>query len=115
MNYQKYAVKAEKKITQYGSPCLIRRKADPVYDETTDSWSSTETVINGKAVEGNFEFSDVNGTSIHIGDVNLIAVFESAPVVGDVLDFADRKYNIVIINPVRPDGKTVILYDILAR
>lgn len=115
MNYSDYAEIAKEKIDEYGGACSITRKGSATYNKATNTWTSQDTVINGKAILGNFDMANVNGSSVQVGDVSITAIFESAPVVGDVIDFGGKKYNAVNISEVNPDGSTVILYRIQAR
>lgn len=63
----------------------------------------------------NYNLKNIDGTTIKNGDINLLSVFDDKPVLNDVIVFGGNKYTVMNVNPVCPDGETVIYYDIQAR
>lgn len=116
MDYGKYAVKAKNKIEQYGGLVqIIRKGEDEVYDPETNSYVSTETIIKGKGILSRYTTEQTNGTLILQGDVKLMCVLDSAPVLDDVLEIGGVKYLVKDIAPLNPDGNTVIYYNLQLR
>lgn len=116
MGYQKYADKTLLKLSQKGGTCTLTRKGDTeVYDPTTNTYSSTDVTINGKALMSNYSESAVNGTIVLAGDVKFMAVFDEPPKNTDIINFGGISYTIVRITPFNPDGNCVIYYTIQAR
>ena len=59
--------------------------------------------------------TNINGTTIKAGDVNIMCIFDSKPEVNDVIQFGTKEYNCVSIDEVNPDGNTVLYYTIQGR
>ena len=116
MNYQKYAEKAKAKISQYGSPCkVIRKDANEQYDEEKDEYIGTDTEINGSAIISTYSSSDIDGTNIKMGDVRIMCVLESPPMVEDRIQVGGKEYSILDVSELNIDGNTVIYYKVHGR
>ena len=116
MNYQKYAEKALEKITQYGAPCkILRRTGDGAYNPETNEYESEIIEITGNAIDGVYSLANIDGTNIRASDIRLMASFVEEPKVDDKLYWGAKEYTIVSIRNIKPDGKTVIYYDVQCR
>lgn len=115
MNYQTVAKKAYNAIKKYGSACFIVRKGEEVYNPATNSYEAVETHVNGYALQENYKANEIDGTRIQVGDVKLMAVFESTPVNGDEVVFGVNRYVVVDFDKLSPDGETNIYYGVQCR
>ena len=116
MNYQKYAAKALDKITEYGSPCkILRETGNEIYNAETNEYESKIIEITGNAIEGAYSLANIDGTNIRAGDIRLMASFGEVPKVDDKLYWGEKEYTIVSLREIKPDGKTVIYYDVQCR
>ena len=76
MKYDKYAVKARRKISQYGSTAIITRIEGESYNKETNAYSGTEKKYYGAAIAETVDLSKVNGTSVLMGDVFVMCIME---------------------------------------
>lgn len=115
MNYEEIKQKARLKLSAYGSTVTITRKGERVYNKDTHSYSSVDKFIIGCGVLQNIDISKTNGTSILVGDCSLMCSFDESPVIGDSLVIGDKKYTVVNVNSLSPNGITNIYYDLQLR
>lgn len=115
MNYKDIQKKAYNAIKKNGSACCIVRKGSEVYNKTTNTYTSTTEQINGYALQENYKANEIDGERIQVGDVKLMAVFDSTPVNGDEITFGNNKYVVVNFDVLSPDGKTNIYYGVQCR
>lgn len=115
MKYDKYAVKARTKISQYGSTVHITRVTEGSYNKETNAYSDTKVDIYGAGIQDNLDLSKVDGKNILAGDVMLMCVLEAEPKVDDSLEWGGASYNVVNAYPMSPDGSTVIYYTLQLR
>lgn len=115
MDYTKYNTKVFNKLNEYGASVYILRKGNEEYNEETNEYEGTDYRINGKGILRNFNFRNINGTTILNGDVQLMCVFDEKPLINDVVYIGEKNYTIVAINEVNPDGSNAIFYNIQGR
>lgn len=115
MNYTAIANKVVNKLKQYGTACQIKRVSGEVYNPETNEYENTETVVNGNGIAGNYALEAVDGTNVKIEDVNIMCMFDSAPVVNDKLTFGSKEYSIISIKEVNPSGNKVLYYEAQCR
>ena len=115
MNYAPYADKAFAKIKQYGSAIMITHSGKKEYDPATDSYIDNGTTVLGVAIQRNYQLRDIDGTNIKVGDVQFMASLHGKPFVNDEIIFESKKYTVVNVTALAPDGKTDIFYTIQAR
>lgn len=115
MDYRKYSNKAIVKLEKYGGECTITRMGEEVYNTETNTYEGEETVIKGKGILSNYSDSQINGTLILTGDRKLMCYLESEPIIDDVLTIGGIDYLVKGINPLNPDGSTVIYYNLQLR
>lgn len=116
MSYLDYKKKADEKIRQYGSPCKLIRKLEGEYNPETNEYESGEIIINGYAVQSNYNQEVVDGTNIKAEDILLTCSFNEKPYPSDEIEYAGKKY--VIVPPIKelnPNGMVAIYYKIQAR
>ena len=115
MNYQKYADNAYTKIKQYGSPIIIKRAGKAVYDPSTNTYTDSGAQLDGFAIMRNYNQHNIDGTNIRIGDVQFMAYLSGQPKSNDSITFGNKKYTVVNVDVMNPDGNTDIFYTIQAR
>ena len=115
MNYQKYADKAYEKIKKYGSAIMITQSGAKVYDPTTNTYVDSGTSVLGVAIQRTYSQKDIDGTNIKMGDVEFMASLNGKPQANDEIEFEGKKYTVVFVRPLAPDGATDIFYTIQAR
>ena len=115
MNYQKYADKAFDKIKKYGSAIMVTHSGKKEYDKETNTYVDNGTTVLGVAVLRNYLQKDIDGTNIKVGDVQFIASLHGRPFANDEIVFESKKYTVVNVTVLAPDGKTDIFYTIQAR
>lgn len=115
MNYQKYADKANSKISKYGSPITITRSGNSEYDATTNTYTDSGTELSGFAIQSNFNQRDIDGTNIRMGDVLFMACLNGRPMTNDSISFNGNTYTVVNVRPLNLDGNTDIYVNIQAR
>ena len=115
MNYQKYALTAYKKLKQYGSPITIKRSGKREYNPDTNTYTDGGTELGGFAIMRNYNQHNIDGTNIRIGDVQFMAYLSGQPKSNDSITFGNKKYTVVNVDVMNPDGNTDIFYTIQAR
>lgn len=115
MKYDKYAVKARAKISQYGSTAKITRVSGEEYDPQTNTYSGSKEEIYGAGLAMSIDWNRVDGKNILAGDVFLMCVFESEPKQDDRLEWGGKSYNVVKADPVSPAGDVVIYWELQLR
>lgn len=115
MNYEALKEKVKEKLSSYGSVATITRKGDRVYNKETHTYESTETNIIGCGYLSTIDISKANGTTLLFGDAVLMCSFNETPVIGDVLTFGMKKYNVLSVNPLNPNGEVDIYYNLQLR
>lgn len=115
MNYDVIKQKARAKLSAYGSTATITRKGERVYNTETHSYSSTDVFIVGCGILQSIDISKVNGTTILAGDCSLMCSFDESPIIGDSLVIGNKKYTVVNVSPLSPNGLTNIYYDLHIR
>lgn len=115
MKYDKYAVKARTKLTQYGSKVHITRVTEGAYNKETNEYSDTTQDIWGVGLQDNLDLSKIDGKNILAGDLMLMCVLDGEPKVDDSLEWGGASYNVVNVYPMSPDGSTVIYYTLQLR
>ena len=115
MKYDKYAVKARTKISQYGSTVKITRVKGEAYNPQTNTYSGTDEYIYGAGLAMSIDWSRIDGKNILAGDVFLMCVLESEPKQDDRLEWGGKSYNVVNADPVSPDGSVVIYWELQLR
>lgn len=115
-DYNSYRNKALEKINKYGGDLILRRAgAGEVYDPETNSYIDEGIEIAGRGIISSVSEKNADGKNILVGDLSIMAVFDSAPIVGDDLYIAGKKYKVVIKTELNPSGETAIYYKLIAR
>ena len=115
MNYQKYADKAYAKLRQYGSLITCKRSGKKVYDKTTNTYIDTGKEFTGVAIQRSFDQKNIDGTNIKFGDVLFMASMEERPLSNDTVTFKSKKYTVLDVQPMNPNGEVDIFVNIHAR
>jgi len=115
MNYNKIVNKVKKALQKNGNKCYIARESERVYNPLTNEYESEVSVVNGFAVQDTFDLRNINGTTVQIGDVNLMCYFDEVPSVNEKIHFGNKEYTIISITPLSPDGVVDLYYMIQAR
>lgn len=116
MKYNLYAKKTCEKIKKYGSECVIERIKESFYDKSTNTYEDKKEILNGYAIQLVLDTNSIDGKNIKIGDISLMCSFlDGVPTVNDTIFFAEKKYSIISAEPVSPNGKEVIYYEVYAR
>ena len=114
-DYTKYQTKTASKLRQRGGPITVRRAGKKVYDPKTNTYIDTGKEFSGYAVQKSFSIKNVDGTNIRFGDVLLMASLDERPLSNDTVNFGGRSYTVIDVQPLNPDGRTDIFYNIHAR
>lgn len=115
MNYGKYAEKAYEKIRKYGSAITVRRGGKKVYDPETNAYEEFGEEFGGVALQRSFSQKNIDGINVKFGDVLFMACVDGKPQSDDTVIFGDRKFTVVNVEFVNPDGMTDIFVRIQAR
>lgn len=115
MNYLSVAKKARNAIAKNGSPCKIVRSTEDVYNPDTNEYEKKEQVISGVALQEAYAAEMIDGTIIKSGDVKLMCSLDGEPKEGDVIEFSGKRYSVISVSSLNPDGKTVIAYTVQGR
>lgn len=115
MNYQPYAETALEKLKEYGSPITIKHSGKREYNPATNTYTDSGTEITGFAILRNYNQHNIDGTNIRIGDVQFMASLNGLPKSNDSITFGNKKYTVVNVDVMNPDGNTDIFYTIQAR
>lgn len=119
MNYAKMKTTAQKLIGSNGSPCVVEKVGEKIYNPTTHKYEETKIALTGVAVMTSYNEKDINDTTILRGDVLINFVIDEGqadvPKVGDTAIFGDNKYKVVNVKPIVPNGKVTLLYQLQGR
>ena len=116
MNYEIYGKVAVEKISQYGGDLRIIRKTDEKYNPDTNEYESEGEIINGKGLLSYYDETFMNGSTVQNGDVRFMCIFfNGSPKTSDVIEFGNKKYNVINVNEFNPNGNYVIYYKVQAR
>ncbi len=126
MSYEAKRASTYLKLRSKGAPCNLVKPvpgADPVYDPETDSTTTPSTNHSGYCLISGFEAKVVDGKTILADDAKILCLFadKSVPdankdtiVVNPDTDYQET-FKIVGGKPLKPDGKTVILFTAQGR
>ncbi len=115
MDYSKYSKTVQDKLSQYGNTMYIIRKGEEVYNPDTNEYEGEEIRIKGLGLLSNYSIDHINGTSILNGDVNIMAYFTEKVFAGDVIEYGDKKYTVITVRELNPNGMNAIYYLIQGR
>ena len=114
-DYTKYKNKAYKKLKEKGSPITVKRAGKKVYDKTKNTYTDTGKEFSGYAVQRSFDQKNIDGTNIKFGDVLFMASLDERPLTNDTVTFEGKGYTVIDCQPMNPNGKTDIFFNIHAR
>lgn len=110
---------ALKLIAEHGAKAVISRKLRATYapDQSDGDANDSESSTTTKAVISSYKNGLIDGARIRMGDQNLLLAADGLAkplAVGDVVEVAGIKWNVVAVNPVMYQGATVY-YDAQVR
>lgn len=116
MNYTKLSEMARKKCKQFGAICSLV-KVSSAYNSETHEAVDVETVHGGYGIVSTYDEMAVNGSTILLGDMRVTFTPHTTanPVTGDLIELNSKRYSIVNVNPLSPNGSTVIMYELQVR
>ena len=71
--------------------------------------------MKGKGVLSRIDIKYVNGLTILQGDVSLMCVLDSEPMINEMLSFGGKEYKIIDKQALNPDGSCAIYYKLQLR
>lgn len=113
--YQKYQSKTKEALKSKGSEIIVVHSLEEVYNTETNEYETVEVKNKGYALQSSFDFKNVNGTTVQVGDIVLMASLEIEPCIGDKALYGGKEYKVVNFNTENPDGNCVIYYELLCR
>lgn len=113
--YQKYATKALEKLKKYGEKVVVKHPLQEEYNEETNEYQTEYVEFEGYGLLNKFDFQNINGTTVQVGDVVVQASLPLSPQVSDTVIYGNKEYKVVSYTAENPDGNCAIYYDILCR
>ena len=81
----------------------------------TNKYESYDTEITGKALISSYDNNFINGTTVLENDVKIMCYLSDKPMVNDDIYIGSKKYNVVSIRELNPNGELPIYYTIQGR
>ena len=115
-NYTGLKATARKLLANFGQSMTFSRESEPVYDNETNTVTSTTITFSDKGVIFPFGkgVSNVNGSIIQTGDQEVFWQGSTEPKPTDKLTVNGVDYNVIAVMPIEPAGVNV-LYQIQVR
>lgn len=121
INYNSVALKVQKVIEDNGKAITLVEKSKSIPADPAKSWRSDDTVTPGEntvevtAVEDQFSSSEVNGSSVRLGDKKFLVAAKSVstterPRLGeyDIIRDGSETWRIKKMDPVEPGSVPVV-------
>ena len=97
--YSGLAKTASRLLTEKGESTTFTRTATGTFDPATgSSTGDTVSTFTAKAYPSTFDFNQVNGTSVLVGDKKLIMEAGNKPAINDVVTLSDGDMKVINYN-----------------
>jgi hypothetical protein len=104
-------------LTKFGASATLKRWTKGAYDKATATFGAGSTTNYAvTVVVSDYDVTEIDGTLVQRGDKQIImGGAEQAPTLNDKITSGGVEYEIIAVNPIAPDGATVVAYFMQVR
>lgn len=104
-------------ITEFGAPVTLSTQSGSIFDSITGAavTPSAPVSISGIGVKLQYKSSEIDGTTIIMGDCKYLLSTRDTPLIGMIVVLAGETWRVVAADPLSPDSTTIVLWTLQLR
>jgi hypothetical protein len=106
--YVNLAATAQSLLTRYGESVTFSRETTSAFDPASGIVTSSTSTFDGLVAKFNYRSSEIDGETIKMGDVRLVASISTEPQVDDSVVLDGLSYRVMNVENIKPAGTNVI-------